>query len=106
MNGIWRRIHNKELHSLYHPSNIVRVKKSRRSRWAGHVGRMLEGRSTFKILTITPTGNIPLGRPKRRWEDNIRIDIKEIYVNTRNLVDSTLDYWRSFVKAAFDLRAP
>ena len=68
-------IHNEELNSLYRPPNIVRVIKSRIIRWADHIVRM-EGRTAFKILTGTPTGNIPLGRPRRRWEENIRIDIK------------------------------
>ena len=62
--------------------------KSRRLRWAGHVARMEEGRRVFKILTGKPTGKRPLGRPWRRWEDNIRMDIIEIGINARNWVDS------------------
>jgi hypothetical protein len=79
----------------------VRVIKSRRLRWAGHVVRMGEDRSAFKILTNTPTGKIHLGRSRRRWEDNIRMDLKEIGVNTRKWVDSTQDrdYWRALVNA-------
>ena len=65
-NGEWRRLHNEELHSLYRSPNIVRVIKSRRLSWAGHVARMEEGRSAFKILTGKPTGKRPLGRPRRR----------------------------------------
>ena len=61
---------------MYRSPNIVRVIKSRRLRWAEHVARMEEGRSTFKILTGKPTGKRPLGRPRRRWEDNIRIDLE------------------------------
>ena len=64
--GEWRRFHNEELHSMYRSPNI-RVIKSRRLRWAGHVARMEEGRSAFKILTGKPTGKRPLGRPRRRW---------------------------------------
>ena len=75
-NGEWRRLHNQELHSLYHSPNIVRVIKYRIFRWVGHVARMEEGRSAFKILTDKPTGNRPLGRPRRRWEDNIRMDLE------------------------------
>ena len=82
-------IYNEELHSLCHSPNIVRVIKSRRLRWEGHVTRMEEGRKAFKILTGTPIGNRPLGR--HRWEDNIRMDLKEIGINTRNLVDSAQD---------------
>ena len=67
--------------------NIVRVIKSRRLRWAGHVARLGEGRSSFKILTGKPTGNRPLGRPRPRWEDNIRMDLGEIGINTSNWVD-------------------
>ena len=62
--------------------------KSRKSRWADHVVRMEESRSSFKILTRKATGKRPLGRPRRRWEDNIRMYIKEIDINTRNSVDS------------------
>ena len=90
-NGEWRRLHNEELHNLYRSPNIVRVMKSRRLRWAGHVARMEECRSAFKILTGKLTGRRPLGRPRCRWEDNIRIDLKEIDINTRNWVDSAQD---------------
>ena len=60
-----------------------------RLRWTGHAARMQEGRSVFKILTGKPTGKRLLGRPRRRWEDNIRMDLKKISINTRNWVDST-----------------
>ena len=77
----------------------VRVTKSRRLRWAGRVARMEEGRSAFKILTGKPTGKRPLGRPRRRWEDNIRMYLKEIGINKRKWVDSIQgrDYWRALV---------
>ena len=68
-NGEWRRLHNEELQSLYRSPNIVRVIKSRRLSGAGHVARMEEGRSAFKILTGEPTGKRPLGRPRRRCEE-------------------------------------
>ena len=63
---------------MYRSSNIARVIKSRRLRWTGHVSKMKEGRSDFKVLTGKPTGKRPLGRPRRRWEDNIRMDLEEI----------------------------
>ena len=86
--------------------NTVRVFKSRRLRWAGHVARMEEGRSAFKILTGTPAGKSLLGMPRRRWDDNIRMDLKGIGISTRNWVDSAQDrdYWRILVNAALNLR--
>ena len=82
------------------------VIKSRRLRWAGHVARMEGGRSAFKILTGTPTGKRLLGRSRRRLEDNIRMDLKEIAVNTRNWVDSAqdMDNWRPLANAALNLQ--
>ena len=77
-NGKWRMLHNEELNSLYRSPNVVRVIKSRRLRWAGHVARMEEGRSAFKTLTGKPTEKRPLGWPKHRWENNIRMDLEEI----------------------------
>ena len=73
-NGELRRLQNEELHILYRSLNIVRMIKSRRSKWGGHVARMEEGRSAFIILTGTPSGKRLLGRPGHRWENNIRID--------------------------------
>ena len=105
-NGEWRRPHNEELHSLYRSLNIVRVIKYKRLIWTGHVARMEEGRSAFKILTGKHTGKRPLSRSRPRWEDNIRMGIEEIGVNAGNWVDSAQDrnYWRALVKAALNLR--
>ena len=107
-NGEWRRLHNEELHGLYRLPNVVRVIKSRRLRWAGHVVRMTQGRSAFKILTDKPTGKRPLGRPRCRWEVNIRMDLEEIGIDAGEWVDSALDryYWRALVNAALNLRVP
>jgi hypothetical protein len=69
--GSWRKLHNDELHSLYYSPN-VRAIKSRRMRWAGHVARMEEGRGVYRVLVGRPEGKGPLGRPRRRWEDDIR----------------------------------
>ena len=75
---------------------------------AGHLARMVEGRSAFKILTGKPTGKGPLGRPRRRWDYNIRMDLEEIGINAGNWVDSAQyrNYWRSLVNAALNLRVP
>ena len=88
--------------------HIVRMIKSSRLRWAGDVARMEEGRSALKMLTGKPTGKRPLGRPRRRWEDNIRMDLEEIGINAGNWVDSAQDrdYWRALVNAALNLRVP
>jgi hypothetical protein len=75
--GGWRRLRNEELNDLYSSPNIIRVIKSRRKRWAGHVARMGEGRGAYRILVGRPEGRRPLGRPRRRWEDNIKMDLQE-----------------------------
>ena len=74
--GDWRRLHNEELNDLYASPNIMRVIKSRRTRWAGHVARMGEERGVYRFLVGKPEGRRPLGRPRRRWVDNIRMDLK------------------------------
>jgi hypothetical protein len=73
--GEWRRLHNEELYALYSSPNIIRVIKSRRLRWAGHVARMGERRGAYRALVGKPEGRRPLERPRRRWEDNIKMDL-------------------------------
>jgi hypothetical protein len=70
--GGWRKLYNEELHGLYSSPSIVRLIKARRMRWAGHVARMGEVRGAYNILVGRPEGRRPLGRPRRRWKDNIR----------------------------------
>jgi len=74
----WRRLHNEELNDLYSSPIIVRVIKSRRTRWAGHVARMGEGRGVYRVLVGEREGRRPLGQPRRRWVDNIRMDLQEV----------------------------
>jgi len=76
--GEWRKLHNEELNDMYSLPNIVRVVKSRRMRWAGHVARMGEDRVVNRVLVGKPEGRRPLGRPRRRWEDNIKMDLQEL----------------------------
>jgi hypothetical protein len=73
----WRKLHNRELHNLYSSPDIIRQIKSRRMRWAGHVARMGEGRNVYRVLVGKPEGKIPLERPRRRWEDGIKMDLTE-----------------------------
>jgi hypothetical protein len=75
---LWRRLHNEELNNLYSSPNSIRVIKSRRMRWAGHVARMGEERGAYRILVGGPERMRPLGRPRRRWEDNIKMDLQEV----------------------------
>ena len=76
--GEWRKLHNEELYDLYSLPNIVRVVKSRRIRWSGHVARMGEDRGVHRVLVGKPEGKRPLFRPRRRWEDNIKMDLQEV----------------------------
>jgi hypothetical protein len=76
--GEWRKLHNEELHILYSSPNFIREMKSRRMRWAGHVARMGEERNVYRVLMRKPEGKRPLGRPRRRWEHGIRMDLREI----------------------------
>ena len=97
-----------ELNILYHSSITVRVIKSRRLGWKGHVARMEEGRSAFKNFTGKPTGKRHLGWPRRRWEDNIGMHLEEIGINAGNWVDSAQfrDYWRALVNVTLHFRIP
>jgi hypothetical protein len=76
--GKWRRLHNEEPYALYSSPHSIRVIKSRRLRWAGHVARVGERRGAYKALVGKPEGRRRLGRPRRRWEDNIKMDLREV----------------------------
>jgi hypothetical protein len=108
MTGGWRKLHIEELHGLYSSPSIVKVIKARRMRWAGHVARMGEVRRAYNILVGRPEGRRPLGRPRRRWEDNIKIDIRDIGfvdVDWIHLARDT-DTWRALVNTVMNLRVP
>ena len=76
--GEWRKLHNEELNDLYSLPNMVRVVKSRRMRWTGHVARMGEDIVVHRVLVGKPEGKMPLGKPRRRWEDNIKMDLHKV----------------------------
>ena len=106
--GEWRRLHNEELSDLYFSPNIVRVIKSGRMRWAGHVAHMGEERGAYRVLVGKPEGERPLGRPRHRWVDNIRTDIQEVgcgYMDWIGLAQDR-DRWRTLVSAVMNLRVP
>jgi hypothetical protein len=92
-------LHNDELHSLYSSPNIVRVIKSWRMRWAGHVALMGEGRGVYRVL---------FGRPRSRWEDNIKVDLREMEMDGANWIQLAQDrvWWQAFVNTVMDLRVP
>jgi hypothetical protein len=104
--GSWKKLHNDELHSLYSSLNIVRVIKLRRMWWAGHVARMGEGRGVYRVLVGRPEDKRPLGRPRHRWEDNIKMELREIGIHGVNWIQLAQDrvQWRAFVNTVMNLR--
>ena len=106
--GEWRKLRNEELNDLYSLPNIVRVIKSRRMRWAGHVARMGESRDVYRVLVGKPEGMRPLGKPERRWEDNIKMDVQEVGCGGYGLdrAGSGQGRWRAVVNAVMILRVP
>jgi hypothetical protein len=107
VDGSWRKLHNDELHRLYSP-NIVRVIKARRMRWVGHVARKGEGRSLYRVLIGRLEGKSLLVRPRSRWKNNIKMDIREIGINGANWIRLAQDMarWRTFVNTVMNLRIP
>jgi hypothetical protein len=104
--GEWRKLHSGELHNVYSLPDIIRQVKSRRMRWAGHVARMGEGRNVYGIWTGKAEGKRPLERPRRRWEDGIKMDLREIGwggVEWIHLAQYR-DRWRAVVSAVMNLR--
>jgi hypothetical protein len=103
-----QKLHNEKLHSLYPSPNIVRMIKSRRMRWAGHVARMGEGRSVYRCLVGRPEEKRPLGRPRRRGEDNIKMDLREIGIDDANWIRLAQDrvQWRACVNTVMNIRVP
>jgi hypothetical protein len=104
--GEWRKLHSRELHNLYSSPDIIRQIKSRRMRWAGHMARMEEGRNVCRVLVGKPEGKRPLERPRRRWEDGLKIDLRETgwgCVEWIHLAQDR-DHWRTLVNTVMNLR--
>jgi hypothetical protein len=93
---------------LYSSPSIIRVIKSRRMRWAGHAAQMGERRNAYRIVVGKPEGKRPLGRPRRRWVDNIKMDLRKVGWDGRDWIDLALDRdrWRAYVNAVMNLRVP
>ena len=106
--GEWRRLHNEELNDLYSSPNIVRVIKSRRMRWAGHVARMGEERVAYRVLVGKPERKRSLGKPRHRWVDNIRTDLQGVGCGHMNWIGlaQDRDRWRTLVSAVMNLWVP
>ena len=106
--GEWRELHNEELNDLYCSPNIVRVIKSRRMRWVGHVGHMGEKRGVCRVLVEKHEGKRPLERCKRRWEDNIKMDLQEVGCGGMDWIElaQVRDRWQALVNAVMNLRVP
>ena len=104
----WRKLHNEELNYLYSSPNIVQVIKSRRMRWAGHVARMGERRGVYRVLVGIPEGKRPFGRPRSRWEDNMKSDIQEVGCGGVDWIElaQDRDRWRVIVNVVINLRFP
>jgi hypothetical protein len=101
-------VYNKELHDLYSSPSIIRIIKSKRMRWSGHVARMGEKRNAYRLLVGKPEGKRPLGRPRHRWVDNIRVDFGEVGWGDVVWIGLAKDRnrWRALVNSVLNLWVP
>jgi hypothetical protein len=108
MTGGWRKVHNEELHNLYSSPNVIRMIKSRRIRWAWYVARMGAKRNAYRILMAKPEGKRPVGRPRHRRVDNIKMDLRKIRWDGMDWIDLAQDreHWRALVNTVMNLRVP
>jgi hypothetical protein len=106
LRGEWRKLHNEELNDLYCSPNIVRVINSRKMGWVGHVARVVEGRGVYRFLVWKPEGKRPLGRPRCRWEDNIKMDLQEVGYGRVDWIELAQDRWPALENTVMNLRVP
>jgi hypothetical protein len=106
--GEWRKLHNEEINYLYSLPNIMRVVKSRRMRWTGHLARMGEGRGMHRFLMGKPEGKRPLERPRHSWEDNIKMDLQEVRGDCGNCMELAQERkrWWALVSTVMNFRVP
>jgi sugar phosphate isomerase/epimerase len=106
--GEWRKLHNEELHDFYSSPSIIRIIRARRMKWAWHVALMWEKRNAYRLLVGKPEGRRPLGRPRRRWLDNIRMDLVEVGWSDVDWIGLAQDRgrWRTLVNSVLNLRVP
>jgi hypothetical protein len=104
----WKKLHNEELRDLYSSPSIIRIIKLRRMRWVGHVARMEEKRNAYRLLAGKPEGKRPLGRPRRRWVDNIGMDLGEVGWSDVDWIGLAKDRnrWRAPVNSVLNVRVP
>jgi hypothetical protein len=106
--GGWRKLHNEELNNLYCSPSMIRIIKSRRMRWAGHVERMGKKRNVYRILVGKQEGKRPLGKPTHRWQDNIKVDLRDKGWGSMDWINlaQDRDRWRALVNTVMNLRVP
>jgi hypothetical protein len=106
--GGWRKLHNEELRDLYSSPSIIKIIKSRRMTWAGYVARMGKKRNEYRLLVGKPEGKRPLGRPRRRWMDNVRMDLGEVGWGDVDWIGLAKDRnrWRTLVNSVLNLLVP
>jgi hypothetical protein len=106
--GVWRKLHNEEIHNLYSSPSIIRIIMSRRMKWAEHVARMGEKRNVYRLLVGKPEGKGQPGRPRRRWIDNSDMDLLDVELSVLDWIDLAQDRyrWRALVNSVMNLRVP